>query len=597
MSARGLTPIFKWGFGFRRSNFLVPLISNNILVSGEEAVATQQSQTATLEISLNLEDDLLVDSKQDSSVDLIVDKVIERLHSKNTSKQLPVPSKDLPTQPSKLTVTEVALSPSKSEGNNSPIKPSPLRTSYSFNNTPQTNAHELTSSSSTTLRTSPSLPNLNCSLSELSDDEIISLVEAGKLQAYRLESDLRDPKRAVQIRRQLLSRNLNKTPSDLNDLPVDHYDYAKIQGACCENVVGYVTVPVGVAGPLLVDGQACQVPLATTEGALVASTTRGCKAITQSGGARTYIVSTGMTRAPVVKMRTAGEAVELKKWLEDPTTFAQLSEIFNSTSRFANLVNIKVMIAGLFVYIRFKSTTGDAMGMNIIGKAVEKTLLHIQTVHPMKIISLSGNVCTDKKPSSLNWTEGRGRSVVCEAVIKKDIVSSVLKTSVEDLIELNVAKNLIGSAMAGSIGGFNAHAANLVAAVFLATGQDIAQTVESANCMTLIDQTSEGDLHISVTMPTVEVGTIGGGTFLPAQSSCLGILGVKGPCSEQPGKHADRLASVVAATVLAGELSLMSALAAGHLMKSHLSLNRSATTSPDVSRSPSMNNLNMGSSN
>jgi len=247
--------------------------------------------------------------------------------------------------------------------------------------------------------------------------------------------------------------------------------------------------------------------------------------------------------------------------------------------------------------MRFKSKTGDAMGMNVVGKAVEKTLLYIQSVHPLKIISLSGNVCTDKKPSSLNWTEGRGRSVVCEAVIKKDIVNSVLKTTVEDLIELNIAKNLIGSAVAGSIGGFNAHAANLVAAIFLATGQDIAQTVESANCMTLIDRTPEGDLHISVTMPTVEVGTIGGGTFLPAQSSCLDILGVKGPCIEQPGHHADRLASVVAATVLAGELSLMSALAAGHLMKSHLTLNRSVSSSPFSSRSPSMNNLNLGSSN
>lgn len=188
---------------------------------------------------------------------------------------------------------------------------------------------------------------------------------------------------------------------------------------------------------------------------------------------------------------------------------------------------------------------------------------------------MSGNYCTDKKPSAINWIEGRGKSVVCEAIIKEDIVKKVLKTSVDALIDLNIHKNLVGSAMAGSIGGFNAHASNVVTAVYIATGQDPAQNVESSNCITLMEKAQNGkDLYMTVTMPSIEVGTVGGGTHLPAQSACLNMLGVKGANYDLPGKNADQLARVVSAGVLAAELSLMSALAAGHLVKSHLEHNR-----------------------
>jgi hydroxymethylglutaryl-CoA reductase (NADPH) len=140
---------------------------------------------------------------------------------------------------------------------------------------------------------------------------------------------------------------------------------------------------------------------------------------------------------------------------------------------------------------------------------------------------LSGNFCTDKKPSAINWIEGRGKSVVCEALIKGDVVRETLKTTVKDVVNLNVSKNLIGSAMAGSIGGFNAHASNIVTAIFLATGQDPAQNVESSNCITLMESANDGqDLHMSVTMPSIEVGTVGGGTHLAAQVRfyCLCLL-------------------------------------------------------------------------
>lgn len=166
---------------------------------------------------------------------------------------------------------------------------------------------------------------------------------------------------------------------------------------------------------------------------------------------------------------------------------------------------------------------------------------------------------------------------MCEAIIPSKVVKNVLKTSVSALIDLNVNKNLIGSAMAGSIGGYNAHAANVVSAIFIATGQDPAQCVASSNCMTLMEATgpTHEDLYISCTMPCIEVGTVGGGTILPAQQACLKMLGIQGPNPENPGQNAKQLARVVCGTVLAGELSLMGALAAGHLVRSHLKYNRS----------------------
>jgi len=283
-----------------------------------------------------------------------------------------------------------------------------------------------------------------------------------------------------------------------------------------------------------------------------------------------------MTRAPLLRFPTVKRAFELKEWIEKMENFYQVAAAFNSTSRFARLQNIKTVISGRNVYLRFKSKTGDAMGMNMVSKGVEKAIEIIQDYFPdMDALSLSGNLCTDKKPSAINWIEGRGKSVVCEAVIPENVVKDVLKTNVQSMIDLNINKNLVGSAMAGSIGGFNAHASNIVTAIFLATGQDPAQNVESSNCITLMEPANGGkDLYVAVTMPSIEVGTIGGGTHLPSQSACLSMLGAKGNSAVLPGQNAELVARVVAATVMAGELSLMAALAAGHLVRSHLQHNR-----------------------
>jgi len=191
----------------------------------------------------------------------------------------------------------------------------------------------------------------------------------------------------------------------------------------------------------------------------------------------------------------------------------------------------------------------------------------------------------DKKAAAMNWIEGRGKSVVSEAILPESVVQNVLKTSVKQLVRLNATKNLVGSAVAGSLGGFNSHSANVVTAIFLATGQDAAQVVSSSNCLTELEETETGDLRVSCTMPCLEVGTVGGGTNLPAQKACLDLLGVCGGHPTEPGANAKQLARVICASVLAGELSLLAALSAGHLVRSHMKHNRS---SADLASAKSM---------
>ena len=285
-----------------------------------------------------------------------------------------------------------------------------------------------------------------------------------------------------------------------------------------------------------------------------------------------------MTRAPVLRFSSAGAAAQAKAWVDEPQNFEELKAAFESTTRFGKLQRIEVSLAGRQLYLRFVCSTGDAMGMNMVSKGCLQALELLKQRLPdaaFDVMAISGNVCIDKKPSGINWINGRGRSVVAEVTLTKQVVEDVLKCTVNSLVELNVAKNLVGSAIAASVGGNNAHASNIVTALFIATGQDPAQNVESSTCMTLFEPINEGqDVHVSVTMPSIEVGTVGGGTGLPAQWACLEMLGVAGASEEAPGENASELARVVAATVLAGEISLMSALASNHLVSAHMKLNR-----------------------
>ncbi|PBP20981.1 hydroxymethylglutaryl-coenzyme A reductase [Diplocarpon rosae] len=428
---------------------------------------------------------------------------------------------------------------------------------------------------------------------QLSDRELVELSLQGKIAGYALEKTLGDTTRAVKIRRSIISRTAAtlETTSLLESslLPYEHYDFDRVLGACCENVVGYMPLPLGIAGPIVIDGQSFFIPMATTEGVLVASTSRGAKAINAGGGATTALIGDGMTRGPCVAFESLTRAGAAKVWLDSEVGQKTMTKAFNSTSRFARLQSIKTSLAGTYLYPRFKTTTGDAMGMNMISKGVEYALNIMATeagFDDMEIISVSGNMCTDKKAAAINWIDGRGKSVVAEALIPGHVVRKVLKSDVDELVELNVAKNLVGSALAGAMGGFNAHAANIVAAIFLATGQDPAQVVESANCITLM-KNLRGDLQISVSMPSIEVGTLGGGTILEPQAAMLDLLGVRGSHPTNPGDNARKLARIIAASVLAGELSLCSALRAGHLVKSHMAHNRSAPPTRSNTPAPS----------
>uniref|UniRef100_A0A8C7Z0D9 3-hydroxy-3-methylglutaryl-coenzyme A reductase n=1 Tax=Oryzias sinensis TaxID=183150 RepID=A0A8C7Z0D9_9TELE len=367
----------------------------------------------------------------------------------------------------------------------------------------------------------------------LSDAEVMLLVASRHIPAYKLEALMETPERGVAIRRQMISSKL-PCPSALASLPYVGYDYSKL-----------------------------------------------------AGGASSRILADSMTRGPVVRLPSACSAAEVRAWLESTDGFQAVKEAFDNTSRFARLQRLLVGLAGRNLYIRFHATTGDAMGMNMISKGTEQALGLLQQHFPeLQVVAVSGNFCTDKKPAAINWIEGRGKSAVCEATIPSKVVQEVLKTTTAALVEVNIQKNLVGSAMAGSIGGFNAHAANLVAAIYIACGQDPAQAVGSSNCITLMEPSGPmgEDLYISCTMPSIELGTVGGGhqPVLRLHPSCrtslcngLRMLGVQGASQDHPGDNARQLARVVCATVLAGELSLMSALAAGHLVKSHMTHNRS----------------------
>lgn len=346
---------------------------------------------------------------------------------------------------------------------------------------------------------------------QLTDSELIALIRSGSSQCplYKIESICDNPTRGVKIRRKIIAENANLPLEKLNNLPYKHFDYTKVMNVCCENVMGYVQIPVGYAGPLILDGARYFVPMATTEGALVASTNRGCKVISIRG-VTSFVEDIGMTRAPCVKFPNVYRASVAKRWIDAPENFQRIKIAFDSTSRFARLQEILINMDGPQLYIRFRALTGDAMGMNMVSKGCEMALRYIKNSFPdMNIISLSGNFCSDKKPAAINWIKGRGKRVVCESIIAANDLRKILKTDAKTLVQCNKLKNMAGSAMAGSIGGNNAHAANMVTAIFIACGQDPAQNVTSSNCSTSMELCGDDndDLYLTCTMPSLEVGT------------------------------------------------------------------------------------------
>ena len=377
-------------------------------------------------------------------------------------------------------------------------------------------------------------------------------------------------------------KNRGRTHADVDDRrkAVEEYSGAKLEriSKFCfdpeeaskniENMIGAIQIPVGFAGPVCINGEYAQgeflVPMATTEGALVASVSRGMSVITSTGGAGVKTFGDYMTRAPVLRVRDLEHACQVIQWID--AHGEELEAAVASTTSHGRLARIEKFPTGRSLYLRLSYETGDAMGMNMATIASEAVCKAIEEATGAQMVSVSGNMCADKKAAAINMIEGRGKTVVAEALIPKQTVEDRLHTTVDDVVDVNTRKNLIGSNMAGMLGA-NAHAANMVAAVFLATGQDPAQVTEGALTLTTCENV-DGDLYISVRMPAIEVGTVGGGTSLPTQAEALDIIGCRGS-----GK-ARKLAEIIAATVLAGELSTLAAQAAGQLGKAHAELGR-----------------------
>jgi hydroxymethylglutaryl-CoA reductase (NADPH) len=404
-----------------------------------------------------------------------------------------------------------------------------------------------------------------------SDADAASLAErvrAGDLRFHELEAHT-DADTAAAARRRLVEA---QSGASLRAMGAYAFDAAAAD-ANIENMIGAVQIPAGVAGPVSIDGGAASgeyyLPMATTEGALLASVNRGCSVVDRAGGATARVTAAGMTRAPVFRVESVVEAEALASWVRD--NHATLAAAAEETTSHGELLAAKPYVVGDNVFVRFRYDTKDAMGMNMATIATRAACEVIESETAASLVALSGNLCTDKKPAAVNAVEGRGRSVTADVLVPREVVEERLHTTPDAIAEVNTRKNLVGSAKAGSLG-FNAHVANVVAAMFLATGQDAAQVVEGSNAITTVEVRESG-LYVGVSLASLEVGTVGGGTKLPTQSEGLDVLGVRGG-GDPPGENADALAECVAVGALAGELSLLSALASRHLSSAHESLGR-----------------------
>jgi hydroxymethylglutaryl-CoA reductase (NADPH) len=400
-------------------------------------------------------------------------------------------------------------------------------------------------------------------------DEYLARLRAGTLKLYALEQEL-TPGEAVSLRRRYIEEETGVSLEKVGSYTIGVDRVAKKN---CENMIGCVQVPVGVAGPLAVQGEYAKgsfwLPLATTEGALVASVNRGCSAITKAGGAEVRVLRDGMTRAPVFAADSVVHAKEVADWVDSHRK--EITAAAESTTSHGKLTDVVTTITGTSVFVRMEFDSKDAMGMNMVTIGSQKAAELIAGETGARLVALSGNLCTDKKPAAVNLIRGRGRSVVAGVNLDHDQVREIFKTDARTLSEVNIRKNLVGSATAVSLG-FNAQVANVVAAIFIACGQDPAHVVEGSTAITTADPTDKG-VYVAVTLRDLPLGTVGGGTGVDTQAECLRLLGVAGG-GDPPGYNARKFAEIVAAGALAGELSLLGALAAQHLARAHQQLGR-----------------------
>lgn len=345
---------------------------------------------------------------------------------------------------------------------------------------------------------------------------------------------------------------------------------AELYARNIENYIGTVRVPVGLIGPARVNGLYANgdyyIPLATTEAALIASYSRGCRLLCEAGGCTTLLLNEGVSRAPGFAFDTIIDAALFVAWAT--TQIDTFKRIAGETTRHGELIDLRVTLEGNHVYLGFEYTTGDASGQNMVTIATDAVCAHIASHAPTKprYQFVEANLSGDKKATTHSFMSVRGRKVTAEVRLSAAIVEQRLHTTPARLLDY-WRMSALGGVMSGSIG-VQGHYANGLAALFIATGQDAACVAEAAVGVTRFEPLEDGGIYASVTLPNLIVGTVGGGTGLPTARACLEIMGLAGPGG------ARALAEIAAAVSLAGELSITGALAAGHFTEAHRRLSR-----------------------
>jgi hydroxymethylglutaryl-CoA reductase (NADPH) len=330
-----------------------------------------------------------------------------------------------------------------------------------------------------------------------------------------------------------------------------------------ENLVGAAHVPLGIAGPIRVNGEHAQgsyyVPFATTEGTLVSTYQYGMRAITEAGGANAYVVADSLDITPCFVLGDAGEAIAFAQWLHDH--LPELKRVAEQTTAHGRLVDLDTRVFGRRVFARFAFTTGDAMGMNMVNIAVDAACRRAVELTRCERFYLRCNYSSDKKPAAINLMRPYGKEVVVDLTLPAAVVQTYLGASAHEILDFLMAGRQ-GAMQAGALG-MNAHFANGLAAVFIACGQDVAQVVNAS--IGFVDAELAGDdgLYVYARLPNLVVATVGGGTGLPTQRECLALLGCAGD------GMAPKFAEIVAATLVAGEIAIAAALANGRFIEAH----------------------------
>jgi hydroxymethylglutaryl-CoA reductase (NADPH) len=329
-----------------------------------------------------------------------------------------------------------------------------------------------------------------------------------------------------------------------------------------ENPIGAAQVPMGIAGPVLVDGRHAKglfyVPMATSEGALIRSYERGMVALTKAGGVQAAVLADENQIVPTFFFPDVAAAAAFSAWI--PAQFEHLRAVAESTTRHGKLTDVKCYQVGRQVLVNFGFFTADAQGMNMLVKATDAACQWVQKNYAISSYFVFSGMSSEKRPSGFLLTRGKGKRVTAGALLPHDVLRLYLHCTAEQLFRV-WHSTVVGHLSANAIG-YNAQYANGLTAIFIATGQDVANVVNAACGITNFELHPDG-LYVSLTLPALTVATVGGGTGLPTQREALSIMGCNG------ASKAKKFAEIVAAAVLGGEISMGAAIATGEFVAAH----------------------------